>query len=263
MQAYSNGMRWIRRGVVTALALAALPGLVRCSRAAGATADAAKLLDRYIEVTGGKAAHDSFRSSVTKMTLTLPAQDLTFAVTLYQARPNQQYTLLESPITGKIESGVHGEVAWELSAVTGPRLKEGQEKADALRDATFDAMASWRDLYAKAELAGVDTVGGKVCDKVVLTPATGRPRTAYFDRASGLIQRYDASVESPAGTVAVQTLIGDYRKEGALLMPHRTETKAMGQKRVMTVDSMAVIVDLPAGRFDPPAEVSKLLEAKK
>jgi len=257
--------RAVARGVVVgaSLALALVSGLVAQVRAAGPAGDAEKLIDRYIEAAGGKAAHEAYRSGITKMTLTLPAQDITLNMTLCQARPNRVYTLLESAVTGKIESGVNGEVAWELSAMTGPRLKEGQEKADALRDAIFDPWTRWRDIYDKAELAGVDTVGGKPSDKVVLTLKTGKTRTVYFDRASGLIQRVDLTIDNPAGTIPVQSLLGDYRKEGGLLMPHRTEITAMGQKRVMVVDSVAVNVDIPAERFDPPAEVRKLMEPKK
>ncbi len=248
-------------GVATVLA--ALPALAVGVAPAKPEDAAAKLLDRFVEVTGGKAAHAAICSTMIRLTLTLPAQDITLAMTLYQARPNRLYTRLESEVTGIIESGVNGDVAWESSAMGGPRLKEGQEKADALRDANFDALARWRDFYAKAELAGADSVGGAVCDKVVLTPVSGTPRTAYIDRASGLIVRYDLTAETPAGAVTVKSLLGDYRKEGGVLMPHRTEIDALGQRRVMVMDSVAVNPEIPAGRFDPPAEVRKLLEAKK
>ena len=221
-----------------------------------------QVLDRFVEVTGGRAAHDSIRTRVVWTTLTLPAQEITLAVTLYQARPNRQRTLVESPLVGRIESGVCDGVAWELSTTGGPRLKQGAEKEDALRDALFDGMARWRDAYVAAEVTGVDTVGGKPCHRVVLTPGAGRPRTAYFDIASGLIARLDVTVETPAGTATFQSLPGDYRREGAILMSHRNEVTAMGQRRVAVVDSVALNRQLPAERFDMPAEVRKLLPSK-
>ena len=276
MRRSTDLMRWA--GCVLAAALVALPVLaagakdakdakgaksVGAGPASGGYAAAAKVLDRYVEATGGKAAHEAVTSSVSKVTLTIPAQSITLNMMLYQARPNRLYTRIESEMTGVIESGVSDSVAWEMSAMSGPRLKEGQEKADALRDAAFDALTDWRVYYPKVELAGVDTVDGAVCDKVVLTPATGTPRTMYLERASGLIRRYDLTVESPAGSLTVKSTLGDYRKEGAILVPHRTEIDALGQKRVMTVDSVAVNPDIPSERFAPPAEVKKLLEAKK
>jgi hypothetical protein len=245
-----------------ALSLVFLPVLAASDRAASAPPDAADVMDRYVEATGGKKAHDAVQTSVTRMTLTLPAQDISFALTAYGARPNKVYTVLESDVMGKIESGADGEIAWDLSTMMGPRLKEGQEKEDALRDATFGAMGRWREVYAKVELAGEDTVGGRTCDKVLMTPKTGKPRTAYFERETGLLRRVDITVESPAGVVTAQTLLGDYREVGQLLVPYRTEVIALGQTRLMTVESIEHNVDLPPDRFDPPAEVKELLEVR-
>lgn len=225
--------------------------------------DAARVLDRYVEVTGGKAAHDAVRSSITQMTLTLPAQEMSFVVTIYAARPNLVYMVLDSPQLGKSENGVNGEIAWERSAMTGPRLREGAEKANALRDATFDAMASWREVFAEVEMAGEETLDGRPCDKVVLTPEAGKPRTAYFDRESGLLRRLDFTTESPAGAIRAQMRMDDYRKVGRILVAHRSEITALSQKRVMTVNSIQQNVDLPADRFEPPAEIQKLLQARK
>jgi len=253
----------VRARVARLLCLALLVVPAARAGAVGPPPEAAAVLDRFVAITGGKAAHDSIRNTVSWMTVTLPAQQITLALTRYSAQPGQVYVRMESPLVGKIESGVSGEVAWELSTMGGPRLKEGAEKAEALREAVFDPLASWRTAYEKAEVAGVDTVGGKLCDKLVLAGQTAKPRTMYFDRETGLVQRMDATAESPMGAVTVQALLGDYRKVGGLLMAHHTEVTAMGQKRVMTVDSVAVNVDLPPGRFDPPPEVKKLLEAKK
>jgi outer membrane lipoprotein-sorting protein len=254
-----------RAGQMTHLAaiaaLALLPALAG-GAAAAESPDAARVLDRYVEVTGGKAAHDAVRNCVTEMTLTLPGQEVSFDVTVYTARPNLMYTVVESPLTGKIENGVDGEVAWELSTMTGPRIKQGAERAAALRDATFDAMANWREVYAQAEIAGDDTVDDYACTKVLLTPKEGRPRTAYFDRDLGLLRRVDLTVDTPAGAIPTQMRMDDYGKAGELLVAHRSEITAMSQKRVMTVRSIRHNVELPADRFDPPAEVQKLLQPK-
>jgi hypothetical protein len=242
----------------------ALPAASSCpARAADTLPDAAKVIARFVEATGGQAAHDALRNHVIKGTVTLPAQQISFTVTLTQARPDLVRTVMESPAIGRIESGSDGAVAWDLSTMAGPRIKEGAERQDALRDATFDIWGRWRSVYTKAEVVGIDTVAGRACYRVTITPGTGRPRTAYFDQESGLMQRLDLTVESPAGAVLVQNLSGDYRKVAGVLLAHRSEITAAGQKRVLTLDSVAVNVDLPAGSFDPPAEVKKLLESRK
>ena len=44
--------------------------------------------------------------------IALPGQDMSFAMTVCAARPNRVYTLLESPVIGKMESGANGDVVW-------------------------------------------------------------------------------------------------------------------------------------------------------
>jgi len=69
--------------------------------------------------------------------------------------------------------------------------------------------------------------------------------------------------ESPAGTVTALIRPSDYRRVGSLLLPHHAETEVLGQKRVLTVHSIEQNVTLPANRFDPPADVQKLIDAKQ
>jgi hypothetical protein len=233
------------------------------ARAAEALPEAAKVIGRFVEATGGQAAHDSLRNHLIKATMTLPAQQIAFAVTLVQARPNLVHSVMESPLIGKVESGSDGIVAWEVSTTAGPRIKEGAEKQDALLDATFDVWGNWRSAYARAEVAGIDTLAGRACYRVALNPGGERPRTAYFDRESGLMQRLDFTVVTAAGPLMVQSLSGDYRRAGGVLLAHRSEVIVASQRRVLALDSVAVNVALPTGSFDLPVVVKKLLEAKK
>jgi zinc protease len=245
-------------GLCLALALA----VAGRAPAAAAPPDGAAILDRYVEVTGGKAAYDSVQNRVVHATLEIPAQSIKLDVTHYQARPNQSYSVVESQVLGKIESGVSGGFAWESSTMAGPRLKDGAEEQEAMREAAFDMMASWRRYFPKAELAGEDTVGGRRCWKVVMTPRFGRPRTNWFDQETGLVQKSEFVAESAAGAVAATVYPGDYRKVGGILMPFRAETTVLGQKRILTIHSVEQNVELPAKRFAPPADVQKLIDAK-
>jgi len=248
-------------GAIAAVALGLSLALGAAAAAAAPPAGAA-VMDRYVEATGGKAAYDSVQNRVVHATLELPAQNVKLDVTQYQARPNQVYVVIESQVIGKIESGVSGGFAWETSTMTGPRLKEGAEEQETMRDAIFDLMANWRRTYPKAEVAGADTVDGRPCWKVALTPRFGRARTNWFDQETGLMQKTEFVSESPMGTVTAIVRPGDYRKVGSLLMPHRAETEVLGQKRILTIHSVEQNVVLPANRFDPPADVKKLIDAK-
>jgi hypothetical protein len=64
------------------------------------------------------------------------------------------------------------------------------------------------------------------------------------------------------GDLDTEIIVGDYRKEGPLLMPHVMHQTAMGQEIVVTFETVKFDTDIPKDRFDPPAEIQALLNKK-
>jgi len=151
-------------------------------------------------------------------------------------------------------------VAWENTALQGPRVKQGVERADALREGAFNAPLYWQKLYVKAETAGAETVEGHDCYKVVLTPKEGKPITEFYDKKSGLMIKTMATVSSQMGDVNAEILYDDYRKDGDVLSPHRLVNRAAQQEFIIQIDSVEVNPDLPKDRFDLPPEVQALVD---
>src|SRR6185295_4866518 len=115
------------------------------------------ILDRYVEVTGGKAAYEKRKTESATGTMTFPAQGLKGAITRFSAEPNQSYMTIELEGIGKIEAGTSGGIAWEKSAIMGPRVKTGEEKVQTLRQSRFNEPIRWREMFTKAETIGVET----------------------------------------------------------------------------------------------------------
>ena len=90
-------------------------------------------------------------------------------------------------------------MAWESSAIQGPRIKDGAEKADAFRDGTFNSPLYWRKLYTKVETTGAEKVEGHDTYKVVMTPKEGSPTTHYYDKTSGLLLKTQATRVTASG----------------------------------------------------------------
>ncbi|MGA1997050.1 MAG: hypothetical protein ABSH45_14840 [Bryobacteraceae bacterium] len=243
-----------------ALALVALTG------AAPARADdlpkAETILDKYVEATGGAAAYDSHHNEVVTGTMEMASAHIQGKLTSYHAAPVKMYTEIDIEGLGKMQDGTDGAAAWSLSAMQGPHLKDGDEKAMALRTARFAAEAHWRDDYAKVETVGLETVNGKQCYRVLLTPKEGSPLTQYYDKATGLLEKLSATVKTPMGDIATESVVGDYRKEGGILVPHTMHQSAMGQEIVVTFETVKFDTDIPKDRFDPPAEIQALLNKK-
>jgi outer membrane lipoprotein-sorting protein len=217
------------------------------------------ILDKYIEVTGGKAAYEMNHSEVSTGTMEFVGKGINGSVASYRAEPNKSYTEIDIQGIGKVKEGSDGNVAWSLSAMQGPRVKDGEEKAGAIQAARFNAELNWRDLY-KAETTGSETVQGSDCYKVLLTPKEGMAMTRYYDKKSNLLVKMVMTVKNPMGEFPVESLVSDYRKEGAILLPHKVTQKAAGQEITISIDTVKYNAEIPKDKFDPPEEIKAMLK---
>jgi hypothetical protein len=220
----------------------------------------AAILDKYVEVTGGKAAYSKLHTQIAIGTTEFKAMNLKGKLTVYTAEPDKHYTEIELAGIGKIQEGSNGDVAWGYSAMQGPRVKEGEERAEALLQGKFNGDLNWRDIFNSAETQGTETVDGKTCYKVLLTPKSGPPMTKWFDKDSGLLMKMAMTSKTPMGDIQADTTYDDYRKEGELVMPHKLIVHVATMEMVMTVDSVQSNPDIPKDKFDPPAEVKALIK---
>lgn len=216
------------------------------------------LLDKYVEVTGGKAAYSKIHGQMMTGTMEFPAMGLKGTLTIYSAEPDKQYFEVALDGVGKMQEGSNGDVAWANSAMQGPRLKEGAEKAESFLKAKFNPDLKWRDLYKTVETVGVETVEGKECYKVMATPKIGNPATRWYDKDSNLLVKMSSITVSPAGDIQTDMTLSDYRKEGSILMPHKMNLKAGPMEFAMTIDSVQINPEIPKDRFEIPDEVKAL-----
>jgi zinc protease len=222
-----------------------------------------KIMDTYVEATGGIKAYDKLTSVVTTLTMDIPAFGVKLDITFYSARPDRFYSKLASPAIGSQERGTDGTVCWDKSTMTGTRILEGDELAQCRREATFEKYAYWRTAFDKAECTGLDTVDGSPCYRVVLTDKNGKTQTLSFDRKTNLLVKSAGVVSSPQGNIPVEALVSDYRKIGEVLVPFKSVANVGGQKRIMTTTNVEFNVAIPDSIFAMPADVRELLEKKE
>lgn len=185
---------------------------------------------------------------------------ITMTVDGYSAKPNLMYALAESEALGTVERGTDGNIFWERSVMSGPRILEGAEAAEAMREAEFEKYARWREIYQTAELTGTDTVNGELCDAVTLTAEGSLPETLYISRESGLVLKIVSTIEHQMGQIPVTAYLTDYREIDGIKMPFKSSMEVMGQYRTMTMDSVAHNVELREGIFDLPEDIKALME---
>lgn len=231
-----------------------------------------EVLNKYIAATGGQKAYDKIKNRVTKSTIDMKGQGMKIALTVYAAKPNFTYTVTEIPGMGKMESGVSGDVVWDNSLMTGPVVKEGEERSQGFALAAFDRMAYWKEAYKAAKCVGMETVNDKPCYKVALTLKDFEKKeekdkksvhTAFFDKESGLLVRFDMEAKTAMGAMSMQSFMSDYKETDGILIARKVVIKMMGMERIATVDSVEQNVEMPEDRFKLPEEVQALVDKRK
>jgi hypothetical protein len=247
-----------RKSLLAVLAVTvALTGAVQ----AADLPDAETVLENYIEATGGRKAYEKHHNLKVTGTFAMPAMGITAPLTSYQEAPDKGYTLIESQAFGTIESGSNGEVQWEKSMMTGPKIKEGEEKAVADRQGAFNLMLRWKDFYTSAETVGVDTLDGRPCWKVVMTPEVGEPETSWFDTETHLLVKSAMTMNSDMGSISMEVFSSDYREVDGVLMAFEARQVLMGmQEMILTTENVEFNVDIPEGTFDLPEDIKSLME---
>ena len=218
------------------------------------------ILDRYVEVTGGKAAYEKHTREKMTGTILVPEVGMTGSLTRYAIAPDKEYSVLQLGPLGKAESGFNNGVAWEKNAITGPRVKSGDEKAQAEREARFNAQADWRKVFPRVETTGSETVNGEECYKVLVTPAAGKPETQFYSKKSGLLVKTNATAVSPMGEVAVEVEVSDYKTFDGVLYPTHSKSKMGPQRLDITITDMSFDQPLPADLFELPPEIKTLVD---
>lgn len=236
--------------------------------AQGRHPEAATILDKYIEVTGGKAAYEKIHNRVSKQRLVHVEMGFEDSIVEYRAKPNKRYVIIESDAMGEVRQGTDGDVVWYVSEQTGPMIEQDEPRLAGLDGVAFDRVVHWRKYYKKAECVGEEVVEGKSCYKIVMTPNHGEPETRYYDKESNLLVKASkARLSSNMPTMRANLTNSDYKWVDGLLIAHevKQESQMCGSTRVMLfiTESIEHNVDLPPNRFDPPKTVQAFAVARK
>ena len=234
----------------------------RSLSAADALPTGEAILDKYIEVTGGKAAYEKKSTEMSTGVMEFTDKGVKAHVTSYQAAPNKSYTVVDIDGIGKMEEGTDGTVAWERSALKGPRIKAGEEKAVSLRAANIQHDVRWRDYFQKVECTGVEPLDSHICYRVVLTPKEGQTEIRYYDKKTYLLVRTNMILKTEMGEIPTEMSVSDYRDVDGVLMPFHLKQKVLGQEFTVTHETIRNNIEIPKERFAIPDDVKALVAAQ-
>lgn len=242
--------------------MAALPQMVWADEAA--EKQGAALMDKYVEVTGGKAAYEAVKTRIVKAEAIMPGGGMTGKMEVYAAYPDKFRVSVEMP-GGSFERGSDGKTVWVSHPAFGTHILRGANRVSAIRQSTQDRFGRWRSTYLKAEYAGDEDVNGAKCSKVVLTlkpldPAVKEsPVTVFIAQDSGLVVKWTSEMVTAEGTVEVITTAGDYKKTGGIITPHTIKITTQDLEQAVKVQEIVFNADIPADKFALPEAVKEQL----
>jgi hypothetical protein len=226
---------------------------VQSSPRGAALPDGKTILARSAEATGDIDARNSIKTQKLVGKLNAPEAGISGSIIVYRGQRGETYQVMELPGAGKIEVGNNGEVEWERSTLTGPKVRRvGKSPTDLLEPDPTDLTLAER--FSKIETAGMSIVDGNPCFTVHLWPnGSTAMETACYDRETFLPVRLEMN-----GKVPVKLTLGDYRSVGPSKMPFLIETETMGKIMRLEMETITLNEPLPPEAIDLPDEIEKL-----
>ncbi len=223
--------------------------------------EAAKALDRFVDVTGGQDAYRNLKSRVSRGTVYHSTENALALLDVYETNSTSRLWRSRCEMLGEERETSAGTQAWNHSLAAGPRLQRDTALDSLLRHAPLDSPTRWRDQYPRVESLGTEDVDGTPCHVVRLTPPTGEAETRFFSVETGLLLRADRPFPVEGNLILVRFLYDDYREVDGILVPHRVnERQADLKERRMVFESIEHDVPIDPELFEIPWQVQELME---
>jgi outer membrane lipoprotein-sorting protein len=151
-----------------------------------------------------------------------------------------------------------GKTGWSINPMGGNKNPEPMS-ADDLKDmeeqADFDGpLVDSKAKGNSVELMGKDKVEGSDAFKLRVTLKNGDLRYIYIDTDSYLEVRTDAKRTIRGSEIETESLSGDYKEVGGLMMPYSLTNGAKGaaEKQTITIDKIDLNPTIDDARFKMP-----------
>ncbi|MDQ1468541.1 MAG: hypothetical protein QOJ99_21, partial [Bryobacterales bacterium] len=187
--------------------------------AAGTTAlpSARAVLDRYIAVTGGADVWHSKKTERDEIEgRSLDGGRVLLRATVSLTRRGNSSSDVKVPEEAR--EGVYNGVAWAWTKLSGPRIKRGPDRDEAIRSSRMLEEADWHALYPKSRVEAVEPVNGKPCYKVLLLPSADQ-KAEWFEITTGLLARRASVALSSGGATPVSYTVESWRVQDGLKQP--------------------------------------------
>jgi outer membrane lipoprotein-sorting protein len=216
---------------IFSLAIASL-FLVTLIATPGSGQTAQQILEKMIEVQGGRKAIEGIKDMTLSGSLEMPMQGLSGPITVYKKEPDKRRVDVE--VMGMVFSQAYdGKIGWGTNPQTGGiEEMSGEQLADIKRESMPVVSILDPQKYGiTLTYKGKEEIEGK--EYYVLDQAypDGFKETLYLDSKTYLVFKTKLKTAGAmGGEVEMEQFQSDYRKENGLMMAHSIVTYASGEE---------------------------------
>ena len=236
------------------LLLFVVAAVVMATPIAAQTVD--EVLAKHFEAQGGLAKLKAVQSIRASGRIGL-GQGIEAPITLEVKRPAQmRLEFLVQGMTGV--QAYDGKTGWQVMPFMGKKDPEPMS-ADDLKDAEEQAdidgpLMDYKSKGHQVELLGKENVEGADCYKLKLTKKNGDVSFIYLDGETYLQVKAVSKRVVRGSEMELETLFGEYKEEGGLMMAHVMESGPKGspQKQKIMIDKVEINPVIDEARFKMP-----------
>lgn len=216
--------------------------------------DASRILQRYLDATGGRDAWGRVHSRVSKGVVEIPDMHMAGTAELFEKAPDR--ALVKMVVSGvTFLEGFDGTTAWSSDPKDGLQEQRGLQLAETRRESDFRYPLDLPNLYKGVSSASPEKIGDRPVYVLELTPPEGgEPDRAYFDTQTGFLTRTVIQHHDNDGSVKpFEEDYGDYRAVDGVKVPFMIRQAGSQVDFVIRLNEVRQNVELDDAQFSMPA----------
>ena len=231
-------------------------------------AKAKAVWDKAIDETlGENAEEEPIKTMRLAGTMLIPAQGITATMNILIASGQGMHVSMEIPGIGAFEQGVSGDVVWSSNMMEGPKIVEGDEAKQLIKQLDLYADLNWEKYYQSITFNGQETItlpdDTEIQTNVLelVSIDDGTISTQYYNTDTGLLAKAVSTVATPGGGEMPSTIFPtDYREIEGFMIPFKTISSSGPMQQIIEFSEVLVNDEIKDSELDLPEEIKELME---
>lgn len=212
---------------------------------------AAQVLERYVEVTGGRESPLKHKSMTIRGRYQVPARKLDLETVAYMNGGKSVWKFI-LPNGKEFIFGHDGQRAWDLDPNGKLTFRQGDAVKSVVRDADMYYHLPVMNYFRPMQVVGVKEFNGRLCYHLKGVNNWGRVNEHICDKESGLLVGYAFDTMWRGGKGEATVTFEDYKDFGGVMIPTKTASRE-GDDVTISLTTTVTFNDLNIAVLATPA----------